>query len=131
MSCFFDGTCVCHIFKRQALGQIVFKKKPAMKKLLFIAVILALTSCIGYKEIPISNISVGMSKSEVDEIFVEILNEKIESRKEENGTVDIYHYKQNGFNGLQKLYALHFQNDELIKWEKLRIPHVKTALNSK
>ena len=91
-----------------------------MKKLLYIGIILMFASCNAYKDIPVEELSIGMSTEQVQRIVKKQLVQ-VSMSSDEDGVKQVFQVQKRIVRGgiaRQQRYNLYFIDSELIKYEK-------------
>ena len=91
-----------------------------MKKLLYIGIILMFTSCNAYKDIPVEELSIGMSTEQVQRIVKKQLVQ-VSMSSDEDGVKQVFQVQKRIVRGgiaRQQRYNLYFIDSKLIKYEK-------------
>ncbi|MCU4174829.1 outer membrane protein assembly factor BamE domain-containing protein [Carboxylicivirga sp. N1Y90] len=91
-----------------------------MKKVLIILTVLILASCNAYKDIPVTNLDVGMTIEQVQAIVKKPLVQ-VSMSQDEKGEKKIFQVQKRIVRGgiaRQQRYNLYFLNNKLVKYEK-------------
>jgi DNA-dependent RNA polymerase auxiliary subunit epsilon len=91
-----------------------------MKKIILFVLTIILLACNAYKDIPVQNLTIGMSVSEVQAI-VEKQMVQVSMSSDNEGEKQVYQVQKRIVRGgiaRQQRYNLFFLNGKLVKYEK-------------
>jgi len=91
-----------------------------MKKALILLTVLILTSCNAYKDIPVDNLSLGMSTEQVQAIVKKTMVQ-VSMSLDEDSEKQVFQVQKRIVRGSiarQQRYNLYFIDNKLVKYEK-------------
>tara|TARA_B110000908_G_C10148956_1_gene400422 strand:+ start:678 stop:974 length:297 start_codon:yes stop_codon:yes gene_type:complete len=91
-----------------------------MKNLLYLGIILILASCNAYKDIPVEELSIGMSTEQVQRIVIKELIQ-VSMSSDEDGVKQVFQAQKRIVRGgiaRQQRYNFYFIDSKLVKYEK-------------
>lgn len=91
-----------------------------MQKYNYLVLVILIMSCNAYKDIPVKNLAVGMSVSDVQSIVKKPLVQ-VSMSSDSEGTKKVYQVQKRIVRGgiaRQQRFNLYFINDKLVKYEK-------------
>jgi len=91
-----------------------------MKKALILLTVLILTSCNAYKDIPVDNLSLGMSTEQVQAIVKKTMVQ-VSMSLDEDSEKQVFQVQKRIVRGgiaRQQRYNLYFIDNKLVKYEK-------------